>query len=452
MLARPLAALGSSAAAAAALLLLAYLALAPHASTPLTYKITHGAEVAAAGDAGAALGGSDVPLAPRHETLAGAECVWQLPPGGAAAARGVLLLAHGCSHSALDFWPPSPGCPGCLNLPEEVHIVRRALARGYAVVAISSADRDGSRCWAPLARGADGAPGPGPDVIQVRAALGALLPREGLAAAPLFALGASSGGAFVLALAAFVRLSGVGCQIMALPPDLLLQLAESARSAPPAVPGGARRLSAPAADAAGTGAPGGYPPALFVHMPRDARTAAAVASDVAALRGRGLAAEAVEVAPRPVTAALLRRSDEIDAPTADAIVDALRQVLRSGRTAAAAATPLARSPPFSSRRPRSVCAADRLLPIRRRRRPVAGRTGCWTPTAFSWRTLAAARGGRRWRRRRCPGGAACACSPTPRRSASSLTWRTPHTRSWATRRIRRWIGWRRARPEGDRKM
>ena len=34
------------------------------------------------------------------------------------------------------------------GLPEEMAIVRAAVARRYTVVAFSSADQDGSRCWA----------------------------------------------------------------------------------------------------------------------------------------------------------------------------------------------------------------------------------------------------------------------------------------------------------------
>ena len=71
------------------------------------------------------------------------EVVWQKPAG----ASRVLFLAHGCSHGAIDFWKHSKGCPKCIGLPEELTIVRTALARRYMVVAISSMDREFSRCW-----------------------------------------------------------------------------------------------------------------------------------------------------------------------------------------------------------------------------------------------------------------------------------------------------------------
>jgi hypothetical protein len=44
--------------------------------------------------------------------------------------------------------------------------------------------------------------------LQVSAVLAVLLPREGLQAVPLYALGASSGGAFVLTLPAYLPLKG----------------------------------------------------------------------------------------------------------------------------------------------------------------------------------------------------------------------------------------------------
>lgn len=110
---------------------------------------------------------------------------------------GVLFMAHGCVHDASDFWPPSDACkecsgarggvwggrapatsgcgwqersrlgggqsidrrrpshhtptctaPPCAGLPEEVSHTKQALARGYAVIAINSKNRDfDNRCF-----------------------------------------------------------------------------------------------------------------------------------------------------------------------------------------------------------------------------------------------------------------------------------------------------------------
>lgn len=56
------------------------------------------------------------------------EVVQQVPPNP----RGTVFFAHGCAHAARDFWPPSPACPDCLGLPEEMAQAQQALARGYA--------------------------------------------------------------------------------------------------------------------------------------------------------------------------------------------------------------------------------------------------------------------------------------------------------------------------------
>eukprot|EP00983_Pelagomonas_calceolata_P016300 515361-Pelagomonas_calceolata.AAC.2 len=46
------------------------------------------------------------------QVLENTEIVWQKPTG---TPRALLLIAHGCSHSAVDFWPKSGRCPTCLG-------------------------------------------------------------------------------------------------------------------------------------------------------------------------------------------------------------------------------------------------------------------------------------------------------------------------------------------------
>lgn len=77
------------------------------------------------------------------QTIQELQTLWELPAG---APHGVLFVAHGCSHQGSDFWLKSPRCLECLGLPEEVAITRAAVKRGYAVVAVSSYDRE-SKCW-----------------------------------------------------------------------------------------------------------------------------------------------------------------------------------------------------------------------------------------------------------------------------------------------------------------
>jgi hypothetical protein len=83
--------------------------------------------------------------------------------------------------------------------PEETRLVGKALERGYAVVAVSSV----GRCWS--------APADGP---RVKAALSDITSKNAdLAGKPIFAFGASSGGAFVGALPFITAVDGVIAQI-----------------------------------------------------------------------------------------------------------------------------------------------------------------------------------------------------------------------------------------------
>ncbi|GIM02459.1 hypothetical protein Vretimale_7313 [Volvox reticuliferus] len=163
----------------------------------------------------------------KYEEIEGVEAVWQAPPTGAPR-RGVMFIAHGCNHGAIDWWPSSPSCPQCIGLPEELNLTLHCLLRGYAVVAVSSAARRASRCWQSIFGGGgdpwDYNQGSSPvDWMRVRRVLDVVLPREGLSSLPLFALGASSGGAFALGLPLVMpgRFSGLGVQIMGGPPGLL---------------------------------------------------------------------------------------------------------------------------------------------------------------------------------------------------------------------------------------
>ena len=47
-----------------------------------------------------------------EQSLGGAEAVWQLPPVGTPA--GIFFVAHGCSHSATDFFPHSASCASAI--------------------------------------------------------------------------------------------------------------------------------------------------------------------------------------------------------------------------------------------------------------------------------------------------------------------------------------------------
>lgn len=228
---------------------------------------------------------------PRIQRIADRDVYWELP---AAAPTAVLLFAHGCAHAGSDMWPAHPEtCPHCLGLPEEQRIREMALQRGYAVVAVSSghATSKGKGCWSARDEGSSD------DLHAVAEAVQTLIHQEPmLRDLPIYALGASSGGGFVLMLPQTMQLAGICAQIMGVPPEALQPQLQQ------------------------------HPPTVFMHMPRDARMAAAVQQDIAVLQGSGVPVEEVQVAPRAVTPQFLQlhSSGAIPRDMAVGIVDALR--------------------------------------------------------------------------------------------------------------------------------
>lgn len=150
-----------------------------------------------------------------------------------------LLLFHGCAHKGVHFFPPSEGCPPCEGLPEDMAIVKSAVAANYNVLAFTSLDRR-SGCWSAA------------DVELVTQHLAQVRAHTGLSeAGPLYGIGASSGGSFLLLLALTLRFDAIVPMIASRPAARLPD--------PPLVP---------------------FPPTLFVHMSRDARMAARVATNI----------------------------------------------------------------------------------------------------------------------------------------------------------------------------
>lgn len=141
-----------------------------------------------------------------------------------------------------------------------------------------------------------------PTRLQVKAVFGKLLAREGLDKLPVYAFGASSGGAFALALGAAVPLAGViRCAAATLLSSLhsITALHQLANSRPAALYHCNKRHTthnthseimafpglADLAKSAQATLKAPYPPTAFIHMPRDSRTAALVAANAEALKG-----------------------------------------------------------------------------------------------------------------------------------------------------------------------
>lgn len=126
-----------------------------------------------------------MPLVGQYLSLESIEAVYQLPTP-LESIQGVLFVAHGCSHSATDWWPKSSSCTKCTGLPIEMSIVREAVyTNKFAVIAISSLNRV-HKCWN------------GKDVPRVQEAVKYfyknIIPGKNVS---FHALGASSGGGFV---------------------------------------------------------------------------------------------------------------------------------------------------------------------------------------------------------------------------------------------------------------
>lgn len=189
---------------------------------------------------------SDV-LIGNYEAVNDSEIVWQKPHNKDPTAA--IFLAHGCAHSATDWWPKSSSCPNCIGLPVEMSIVEFFLSEDFLVVSTSSHDRI-SKCW----REKD---------IQITAnLLKSLYEKLGfqLNQFPLYALGGSSGGYFVSLFATNsiqydVIVNAIAVQISSIHPSPV------------------------------------QPPTIFIHMERDYRLTSHIKMQVKHLNRRGIASK-----------------------------------------------------------------------------------------------------------------------------------------------------------------
>ncbi|PNT66220.1 uncharacterized protein LOC100824302 [Brachypodium distachyon] len=263
---------GALIASCCALILLATVVLLPRA--PLAPPLTTNA-------AGA------VRLDPRVARRSGNEVLWQLPPGPRPP-RAAVFVAPGCTIRATDFFDASPGCPHCAGLPEERRFTSAALRRSYAVLAVSSR----AQCWSLDAAGED------TELAAVESIIKWLVNEEHpeLRGLPLIGIGASSGGYFVSALAARVRFSSV-----------TIMIAEGVFAAMEEVPAG-------------------YPPALFVHMPKDSERATLVVASISKLKSKHVEVREIQCDAFAVSAEFLAaRIPGLTRAVADGLVDVLRQ-------------------------------------------------------------------------------------------------------------------------------
>ena len=140
-------------------------------------------------------------------------------------------------------------------MPEERLIVLHALDRKFAVLTISSA----GRCWSF-----------GKEKETVKWVIKWWVEKNKLEKLPLTAMGASSGGYFVSALAAEMKFSSI-----------VLMIAEGVFEQ--------------------MGIPEGYPPTLFVHMPKDHLRMRSIEMNIQALRHKGVDVREIRCMKFPLT-------------------------------------------------------------------------------------------------------------------------------------------------------
>jgi hypothetical protein len=215
----------------------------------------------------------------------GHQFLWQtrgLESSSSSSHRAILFLAHGCGHAMTDWWDKDNNgeiCPECIGLPEERAIVHMALDVDLVVVAMSSLDRRGSKCWS-----TDDGPVVAKVLKQIQADFGQI---------PILAFGASSGGSFVS--------------------TILGPFLEQANTT---LAGYISQIAAPQ-----------WPsniPTVVITMNRDAFTDAAAAAAVQELADRKVPVRHIRLPPRPVTADFFaKRIHSVNADSSSQMVQAL---------------------------------------------------------------------------------------------------------------------------------
>lgn len=214
---------------------------------------------------------------PTVEIRNGTRLIWKIPTNKP---KAVLFIAHGCHRKASDFWDKSPSCPKCTGLPEEKVLVRTALSKSFAVITVSSS----GTCWSF-----------GKEKRVVRDVIKTWVKKHNLESLPLVALGASSGGYFVSALALDMEFSSI-----------VLMIAEGVFD----------RISVSKR----------YPPTLFVHMPKDVYRQQKIREFLEGLRVEGVDAAEVECLDLPLSPGFLAdRIEGLDRGVSAQVFEVLRE-------------------------------------------------------------------------------------------------------------------------------
>ncbi|KAF3333346.1 hypothetical protein FCM35_KLT01037 [Carex littledalei] len=206
----------------------------------------------------------------------GTEVIYQIP----SSPKAVLFVAHGCNLHAYDFWDKSSNCPHCTGLPEDRLFVLQALELNMAVITISSL----GKCWS-FQR----------EMVNVQWIIQNWVKKNNIENLPKFAMGASSGGYFVSALATKMEFSSI-----------CIMIAE----------GVFKNIDIPKI----------YPPTLFVHMVKDRNRARAVLSNMEQLAEVGVEVKEIRCEEFPLDAGFLaKRIPGLDQGSADKLIEVFHE-------------------------------------------------------------------------------------------------------------------------------
>jgi hypothetical protein len=173
------------------------------------------------------------------------------------AARGVLIFFHGCHHGGQDMF----------ELPEDRIVALAALNRGLAVVSPTSQSR-GSGCWGQQDR----------VIFEKTNVIGKWMASAGLSETlPRMGMGASSGGSFLFSAYKSLGLKSIASYV-------------SGKGFPES------ELT-----------PGNVPATMYVHMPKDYKTADKIEATYKALVRARIPAKQIKIDSHPFTPELCSR-------------------------------------------------------------------------------------------------------------------------------------------------
>jgi len=230
------------------------------------------------------------------------ELVYEVPYTNDASV-GIMLIAHGCNHRAVDSWPKGKDCSECVGLPIETNIVAASLDRGWVVVAVSAVNAR-SHCWT------------GPDLPRVKAALSYVAKQTNIALShngkiAVAAIGASSGGQLASSLHLILQPEVVekdNSNTLSSSSSSPLAAAASASPAPSHMwaCGAVSQVMARVPYNPEEELHPDFPPLRILHMERDKRTAAAAVAIVGKLKAKMVDAAELNVPPTAINVDALR--------------------------------------------------------------------------------------------------------------------------------------------------